>query len=275
MPLDQPGHEKPGAEMTFLQHLEALRWHLIRSVLAILVFAILAFLNIHIVFDGILLGAMYPDFRTYRGLCWLWHTLLHDSSLCIDGMHFNLISVSMSGQFSTHLKISLMSGLVLAFPYILWEVWRFIRPALYDKERRYASGLVFWGSFLFFSGIAFGYYLLSPMSIYFLGNYQISSLVSNQIHVGSFIDTVVVTTFGSGLLFELPIVVYFLAKIGLVTAAFLRKTRKVSYVIILIVAAIITPPDATSQILVSIPLFLLYEISIFIAKKVEMQNNKS
>jgi len=275
MPLDQPGHEKPGAEMTFLQHLEALRWHLIRSVLAILVFAILAFLNSHIVFDGILLGAMYPDFPTYRGLCWLSHTLLHDSSLCIDGMHFNLISVSMSGQFSTHLKISLMSGLVLAFPYILWEVWRFIRPALYDKERRYASGLVFWGSFLFFSGIAFGYYLLSPMSIYFLGNYQISSLVSNQIHVGSFIDTVVVTTFGSGLLFELPIVVYFLAKIGLVTAAFLRKTRKVSYVIILIVAAIITPPDATSQIIVSIPLFLLYEISIFIAKKVEMQNNKS
>jgi sec-independent protein translocase protein TatC len=244
-------------------------------VIAILVFTIAAFINKEIVFDGILLGAMYPDFPTYRALCWLSHNLLHDNTLCLEAMHFNLISISMSGQFTTHMKVSLVTGLVLAFPYLLWEVWRFIRPALYNNERKYASGLVFWGSFLFFSGIAFGYYLLSPMSIYFLGNYQVSTLVSNQIHVGSFIDTVVMTTFGSGLLFELPIVVYFLAKVGIVTAAFLRKTRRISYVVILVVAAIITPPDATSQIIVSIPLFLLYEISIFIARKVERDGSRT
>lgn len=275
MALDQPEVEKPGGEMTFLEHLEALRWHLIRSVLAIMIFAVIAFFYREVVFDGILLAAMYPDFLTYRALCWLSHTLLHDNSLCIEAMHFYLINVSMSGQFTTHMKVSLFAGLVLAFPYLLWEVWRFIKPALYHKERRYASGLVFWGSFLFFSGIAFGYYLIAPMSIYFLGNYQVSSLVTNQIHVGSFIDTVVVTTFGSGLLFELPIVVYFLAKVGIVSAAFLRRTRRISYVIILIVAAIITPPDATSQIIVSIPLFLLYEVSIFIARKIEREQGRS
>ena len=275
MPLDQPEQEKTGVEMTFLEHLEALRWHLIRTVIVILVLTILAFFNNHIVFDKILLGAMYPDFLTYRALCWVSVNLLHDNSLCLNGIHFNLISITMSGQFATHMKISFAAGLVLAFPYLLWELWRFIRPALYDRERRYASGLVFWGSFLFFSGIAFGYYLLSPMSVYFLGNYQVSPLISNQISVGSYIDTVVVTTFGSGLLFELPIVVYFLARVGLVTAAFLRRPRRVSYVIILIVAAIITPPDATSQIIVSIPLFLLYEISIFIARRIEKKAERS
>jgi len=184
-------------------------------------------------------------------------------------LNFELISISMAGQFTAHLTIAVVSGIILAFPYLLWEIWRFIKPALYNNERQYANGLIFWGTFLFLTGIAFGYYVITPLSVFFFGNYQVSALVANQIGLNSFISTVVTSTFGSGIVFELPIVIYFLAKIGLVGPASLRTSRKFSYVIILIVAAIITPPDVTSQIIVSIPLFLLYEVSIMIASRVE------
>ncbi len=268
MALDQP-EEEIGHEMSFLDHLEALRWHLVRSAIAIFVFGTLAFIYKDLIFDGILLAPKYPDFPTYRFFCWLSHALFNDESICLGDLNFELISISMSGQFTAHITIAIVTGIVLAFPYLLWEIWRFIKPALYQSERKYANGLVFWGTFLFLLGIAFGYYVITPMSVYFFGNYQVSALVSNQIGLNSFISTVVTTTFGSGLVFELPIIIYFLAKIGLVGAASLRSIRRVSYVVILIVAAVITPPDVTSQIIVSIPLFILYEISIFIAARVE------
>lgn len=272
MPLDQPEEELPGAEMSFMDHLEALRWHLIRSVIAIVLVAVVAFNNSKILFDGILLAPKDGSFATYRFLCWLSMKLFGDESLCMNDLNVNLININMSGQFTMHLKVSFITGLVVAFPYILWEIWRFIRPALYPKERLSASGLVFWGSLLFLCGIAFGYYVISPISVYFFGSYQASELITNQISAGSFIDVVVNTTFGTGLVFELPIVIYFLAKVGIVTAAFLKRTRKISYVIILILAAIVTPPDVASQIIVAIPLFLLYEISIVIARRVEKRN---
>ena len=177
----------------------------------------------------------------------------------------------MSGQFSAHVTVAFMTGLVLAFPYLLWEVWRFIKPALYDKERKAANGMVFFSSLLFALGLSFGYFVITPLSVYFFGNYQVSGLVANQISLNSFISTVATTTFGTGVIFELPIIIYFLARIGLVGPVFLRKSRKVSYVIILVVSAIITPPDVTSQIIVAIPVFLLYEVSIYVAARVEKQ----
>jgi len=187
----------------------------------------------------------------------------------MKALDFNLINTSMAGQFTTDLTVAIVVGLVVAFPFILWELWRFIKPALYEKELKHASGLIFWGSFLFFTGISFGYFVITPLSVFFFGNYKVSEVVNNQINLSSFISTVVSTTLGAGIVFELPIVIYFLSKIGVVDPAFLRKTRKVSYVVILVLAAIITPPDVTSQIIVSIPLFLLYEVSIWISARVE------
>ena len=275
MPLDQPEEELKGSEMSFLDHLEALRWHLIRSASAVVIFGALAFVFSDIIFDGILLAPKNSSFPTYRFFCWLSQKLFSDDSICLSNLNFELISTQMSGQFTTHLMVAFATGLILAFPYLLWEIWRFIKPALYPGERKHANGMVFWGSFLFASGISFGYFVITPLSVYFFGNYQVSGLVANQIAVGSFISTVVSTTFGTGIVFELPIIIYFLAKIGLVTPTFLRNARKISYIVILIVAAIITPPDVTSQIIVSIPLIFLYEVGLWIAARVERRKAQS
>ncbi|MEX1189911.1 MAG: twin-arginine translocase subunit TatC [Bacteroidia bacterium] len=272
MAKDKP---KESAEMSFLDHLEALRWHLIRAAIAIVLFGSLAFIFKDVIFDGILLAPKYDTFPTYRFFCNLSQWLFHDDSICLKDLNFELISIQMSGQFSAHITIAFITGLILSFPYLLWEVWRFIKPALYDKERKAANGMVFWSSLLFALGISFGYFVITPLSVYFFGNYQVSELVKNQISLNSFISTVASTTFGAGIIFELPIVIYFLAKAGLTGPAFLRKTRKVAYVLILILSAIITPPDVTSQIIVSIPVFLLYEISIYLAARVEKQRLKS
>jgi sec-independent protein translocase protein TatC len=262
------------AEMSFLDHLEALRWHLVRSAIAIVLFGSLAFIFKDVIFDGVLLAPKYDTFPTYRFFCWLSQFIFSDDSICLKDLNFELISIEMSGQFSAHVSIAFMTGIILAFPYLLWEVWRFIKPALYDKERKAANGMVFWSSLLFAAGISFGYFLITPLSVYFFGNYQVSTLVNNQISLNSFISTVASTTFGTGLIFELPIVIYFLAKAGLVGPSFLKKTRKVAYVVILVIAAIITPPDVTSQIIVAIPVFLLYEISILVAARVEKNRLK-
>jgi sec-independent protein translocase protein TatC len=269
MPIDQPEEEATASEMSFLDHLEALRWHLIRSVLAVVLFGSLAFIFSDIVFDSVILAPKYDSFITYRFFCWLSQVIFSDASICMNNLNFELISTQMSGQFTTHLTVAFATGIVLAFPYLLWEIWRFVKPALYPREQKMANGMVFWGSFLFALGISFGYFVITPLSVYFFGNYQVSGLVANQIAVTSFISTVVTTTFGTGIVFELPILIYFLAKIGVVTPEFLKSARKISYIVILIVAAIITPPDVTSQIIVSIPLFLLYEAGIYIARRVQ------
>ncbi len=254
----------PNSEMHFLDHLEALRWHLMRSAAAIVVFAIVAFLNPEILFDKVILAAKNPDFLTYRLMCKLSDLLSID--LCISEIPFNLINIDISGQFTTHIYTSFIAGFILAFPYFLWELWRFIKPALSSKERNYSRGVVFFSSILFLMGVLFGYYIISPLSINFLGSYQISQQVANQISLSSFISTVTMLTLSAGVVFELPVVIYFLSKIGLVTPQFLRNYRKHSMVVILIIAAIITPsPDVTSQILVAVPLFLLYEIGIWVS----------
>lgn len=257
--------KEPKAEMSFLQHLEELRWHLVRSSAAIFIFALIAFFNKEFIFDKLILAPKNADFPTYKFLCMLGQKLNLDESMCIKELSFTLINIDMSGQFSTHMSVSLYAGLVLAFPYVIWELWRFIKPGLHNHERKYANGIVFFTSLLFFLGVLFGYYVITPMSVNFLGTYQVSSLVANQISLGSFISTVTTLTLMTGVVFELPILVYFLTKIGVLTPEFMRHYRRHAIVVLLIIAAIITPPDVTSQILVCIPLLVLYEISIFVS----------
>lgn len=254
-------------EMTFLQHLEELRWHIIRALIAVVAGAILAFIFKNVIFDHVILAPNNPDFITNRLLCRL-ADIVNAPVLCINQNPVELISIKMSGQFTTHINISLVAGLILAFPYVFWEFWSFFRPALYEKERRYARGAVTMASLLFLAGILFGYFIISPLSINFLGSYRVSDIVNNQINITSYIGSVTSVALSAGVTFELPIVVFFLARIGVVTPEFMRRYRKHAIVLVLVLAAVITPPDVFSLILVTIPLILLYELSIFIAARV-------
>ena len=250
--------------MSFVDHLEELRWNIIRSVVAILVFTIIAFLMMQPIFHYIILAPSRPDFWTYRMLCKLV-TFAGQPGLCIDTINFTLQSRSLSGQFTMHLTSSFVVGLVIAFPYVFWEIWRFIKPGLHLKERTTSTGAVFYVSLLFMLGILFGYFVVSPLSIQFLANYRLSEQIENQFDVASYISTLTTLTFSCGVMFQLPMIMYVLTKIGLITPDFLRNFRRHSIVIILIIAAVITPPDVISQVLVAMPLFILYEISIWVS----------
>ncbi len=265
--------KKGEKEMSFLEHLEELRWHIIRSIIAIIIMMILAFIFKNIIFDSVILAPRSPEFITARLLCQLGEYLNTDA-LCINRQQWTLININMSGQLTTHIIVSLVAGLILAFPVVLWEFWQFFKPALKANEARYAQGAVFAASMLFFLGVAFGYFMLAPLSIHFLSSYEISPDVVNQINIRSYIGTITSICLATGVVFELPIIAFFLTKIGIVTPAFMRKYRKHAIVVIFILAAIITPPDVFSQTLVAIPLLLLYEISILISARVMRQKEK-
>ncbi|PLX13683.1 MAG: twin-arginine translocase subunit TatC [Marinilabiliales bacterium] len=253
--------------MTFWDHLNELRKHIIRSVIAIIVLAIVAFLNREFIFDNVILGPSSSDFLTNRLLCKLGE-LLSLNALCIDDMKLQIINITMSGQFLTHMYISIVAGFIFSFPYILWEIWLFVKPAMHENERKYSQGGVFISTVLFLTGILFSYYLIVPLTVNFLGTYQVSQDVVNQISLSSYISTVVSVTFAVGVVFELPILVYFLTKIGVLTPMFMKKNRKYMFVLLLIVSAIITPPDMFSQILVVFPLIGLYELSIGVSNRI-------
>jgi len=264
----------PGAEMSFLDHLEELRWLLVRSSIAIIIGGCVAFAFSGFIFDEIIFAPKSGDFITYRFFCDLANKYDLDKSFCIKELPFEIQSRSMDGQFTTDIWTSITAGFILAFPFILWEFWKFISPALYDKEKKHAVMFIISTSLLFFLGVLFGHYLITPLSLNFLGNYRISSLVKNDIDLDSYLSLVKTTAISCGLVFELPIIMYFLAKIGLVSASFLRTYRRYSYVIILIIAAIVTPPDVVSQMIVTIPLVILYETSIFIAARMDKKRAK-
>ncbi|TDQ17178.1 Sec-independent protein translocase TatC [Algoriphagus boseongensis] len=268
MALDQYQEEEEG--MSFLDHLEALRWHLLRSVAAVLILTVIAFLAKSIVFGVIILGPSKVDFFTYRVLCDVGNWL-GISALCIDELPFTIQSRQMTGQFSMHMTSSFVVGFIAAFPYVFWEVWRFISPGLYDKEKNAARGAVFFVSLLFLMGAAFGYYVLSPLSINFLANYQLDPSITNEFDITSYVTTLTMLVLASALMFQLPVVVYFLSMSGLVTSKMLKAYRRHSIVIILIVSAIITPPDVISQLLIAMPILVLYEVGISIAKRLEKQ----
>ena len=272
--IGNPEEEHRGKEMSFLDHLEVLRWMLIRSTIAILIGAVLAFSFKELLFDGILFGPSKVDFVTYQYLCKLGERI-DSPGLCITELPFELISNSMQGQFSTHIWISFIAGMILVFPYILWEVWKFISPGLYKKEKRYASAFIIISSLLFFIGVLFGYYIISPMSIQFLASYTVSATVKNLIPLSSYFSVMKSSVLASGLMFELPIIIYFLSKIGIVTPKFLRTYRKHAIIVVLILAAIITPPDVLSQIIVTIPVLILYEVSIIISAVIYKKQQKA
>ena len=265
--------KKGEKEMSFLEHLEELRWHIIRSILAILVFMILAFIFKNVIFGKVILGPKNPDFITNRLLCQLGE-YFNTTALCINTKPLNLINIKMSGQLTTHITVSMVAGLILAFPVILWEFWQFFKPALRPNEARYAQGAVFAASMLFFTGVLFGFFMLAPLSIHFLSSYEISEDVVNQINVRSYIGTLTSICLATGLVFELPIIAFFLTKIGIITPKFMRTYRKHAIVVIFILSAIITPPDVFSQTLVAIPLLILYEVSILISARVMKQKEK-
>jgi sec-independent protein translocase protein TatC len=252
-------------EMAFLDHLEELRWHVVRSVAAIFIMMILAFIFTGFIFDEIIFAPSDPSFVTFRWLCRLGEITGVDG-LCVTKIPMKLQSRFLMGQFTMQLTSSFVIGLCVAFPYVVWELWRFISPGLYIREKKGSRGAVFYVSFLFLLGIGFGYFILSPMTIAFLANYTISDKIANEFDITSYVSTITALVLGSGLLFQLPVVMFFLTKVGIVTPKFLRQYRKHAVVIILITGAIITPsPDPLSQSLISIPLYILYEISIWIS----------
>jgi sec-independent protein translocase protein TatC len=269
MALDQVDVDKEEASMTFFQHLDVMRKHIVRAIIAILIGTLVCFGYGTFIFDTILLGPTQTDFWTYQRICELSYLLYDSDKICVSELHFIVQNLALTGQFFQHIFISFLGGIAVALPYILFEIYRFVKPALKASERRYAGLAIASGSFLFFVGLLFGYYVIVPISINFLGNYQLSTLIENKFTVESIVKFIAMLSMGAGIMFELPLVIFFLAKVGLVTSAVLKKYRRLALVLILVLSAVVTPPDVASQIILAVPIFILYQLGIFIAKKVE------
>ncbi len=258
---------KEPEKRNFWEHLEKLRWHIIRSIVAVTLMAIVAFLNRHIIFDTIILAPKEPGFPTNVILCRIGE-ILNIEALCFNAGSLQIINISMSGQFLTHLYVSLIAGIILVFPYILYETWSYISFVLKIRNKITTFFSITIGTLLFITGLLFSYYLIVPLTVNFLGTYHVSGEIQNKVALASYIGTIASLVLGVGVIFELPVFIYFLAKYGMVTPDFLKRKRKYMIVILLIISAIITPPDIISQIMVCLPLMLLYEISIWVSARV-------
>ncbi len=265
------------AEMSFFDHLEVLRWHIIRAVIAITIFAILSFTFYDFVFNDIIMGPKKLDFWTYRMMCKVGE-MMNLEGFCVDRMAFNIISTELAGQFMIQINSCLLMAVAMGFPYLLFEVWLFIKPALTDIERKSARGFVFYATLLFIIGALFGYYIVVPLSVNFLANFSLSTEIENQITIDSYLSTVATLTLGCGIIFLLPILIFILSKIGIMTPEFMRASRRYAIVVILVIAAIITPTaDIITLLTVSAPMFILYELSIMVSsnvKKAKLQAEK-
>lgn len=264
-------------EMSFIDHLEVLRWHIVRSVLAILTSAILFFIYIDEIFDTVIMGPTRNDFISYRAFCKLSHVLGMGDSLCMPPMKLSLQVTSISGTFMSSITIAVVGGLLVALPYVFFEIWKFIKPALKPSELKYTRGIIFWVSMFFFMGAAFGYFMLAPFTFNFLSNYTIGDIgvIDYRPTLADYLDSLIDITLGAGIAFELPMATWLLSKLGIITPNFLRTYRKYAYVALLVVAAVITPsPDWGSQLIVVVPLVLLYEISILIAARVKKKQDE-
>jgi sec-independent protein translocase protein TatC len=265
----------PKAEMSFIDHLEDLRWHVIRSVIAILIGAIAVFIYSDFVINRIVMGPAHPDFVSYRFFCSLGHKIGLGETLCFGKVPVSFLSTTMTGQFIASFTVAFVGGFIVAFPYVFWEFWRFIRPALSQKEIKKTRGVLFWVSFLFFLGVGFGYFVLTPFMINFYFTYKLSPLIEIKPTFSDYLENLVYTTVGIGVLFQMPLLVMVLARIGILTARFLRKYRRHAFVIIILAAAIITPStDPFSLAIVTIPLYILFEASIVIASRINKRQDK-
>lgn len=254
-------------DMSFLDHLEELRFRLMRSVIAIFAVGIVLFVFKDFVFDEIIFAPRQKDFASFRAWCWISEMLGLGDKLCVKDIDYKIINTTMLGKFTAHILVSLIGGFIVSFPYVFWEVWSFIKPGLKQGEAKAVRGVVFFTALLFFSGVFFGYYVIAPLSLQFLGNYELAD-VESTITIMSYMKLVASITLATGIIFQLPMAVYFLSKAGLVTPQLLKKFRRHALVGVLILAAVITPPDLTSQILVAMPVLLLYELSIIISRRV-------
>ena len=265
---------KDNKNLSFFGHLEELRWRLVKVAVVILVFAIALFIVRQEAMDVVFLSMLYPDFPTYQWFCELGEmTGIED--LCVaTALPISVQSNTMMGQFSASMFYSIVGGIIIAFPFLFYQVWTFVKPALKLNEMSASKGIIFYTSLLFFIGVSFGYFILSPLCVQFAGTFQLSEKIVNLPSISSYMSMIVMTTFYTGLLFELPVMIFLLTKIGVVGPAFLRKFRKHAIVVILIIAAIITPPDVLSQMIVSIPIIILYEISILISVRTEKKRLK-
>lgn len=271
--MDQPQIGEEQKEMSFVDHLEELRWHIIRAVGSILVFAIIAFMAKEFVFHDIILAPSRPDFLSYTAMC-DFGNWIGSEVLCVKELGFTIQSRQMSGQLSMHLLVSFVLGLSCAFPYAFWEIWRFVKPGLYPQERKSSRGAVFFVSVLFIMGLLFGYYVVSPISINFLAGYQVDPSILNEFDLNSYISTLTTLCLSCALMFQMPVIVYFFTKAGLLSPEIMKLYRKHSIIVILVIAAVITPPDVISQVLISLPLFLLYEISIRVSQSIRNSDLK-
>ncbi|MCC5945143.1 MAG: twin-arginine translocase subunit TatC [Bernardetiaceae bacterium] len=246
--------------MTVIDHLEDLRWGVIRSMIAIIIFTAVAFMATEFVFGVLILGPSRTDFWSYQILCEI------SDKICIDKLPFTIQSRKLTGQFTMHIAASLTFGFICAFPYVFWEFWRFISPGLYISEKQVARGATFFVSLLFALGVLFGYYILTPLSINFLSNYQVDPSIINEFDISSYVTTVAMLTLACGIIFQLPMVVLFLSQLGIVTPALMKVYRRHTIIGVLFFSALITPPDIISQCFITLPIMLLYEISIFISR---------
>ena len=278
------------SEMTFFEHIDALRPHLVRGAMAIVIVGVIAFFCKHLIIDTVLFGPKSPEFPTNRMLVWVggewaqvaaWLNSTLGTSLNIDpgsfsigADRFSVINTSLAGQFNLHMKISLVTGIALATPYVLWEFWRFVRPALTPQEIAGTNWFVFCVSLCFFSGLLFGYFIMVPLSVNFFANYQASAEIVNMIDISDYLSTVIVVSIACAFMFELPLLIYFLTRMGIVSAGFLRRYRRHAFVVLLVIAAIITPPDIFSLVLVILPLYGLYELSIKLAARIERNQSR-
>ncbi|MFY7651058.1 MAG: twin-arginine translocase subunit TatC [Chitinophagaceae bacterium] len=260
-----------GAEMSFVDHLEELRGHVVRSILAILIVAIAIFIYRDWLFDNFITAPVNPDFFTYKALCNISHSLHIGDALCMPPIKINMQSTTFGGQFMSSITMAFVGGLIISFPYVFWEFWRFVKPALSENELKGTRFVIFWVSFFFFLGAAFGFYLLGPFTFNFLASFQLGTkgMVVTIPTFTDYLDNLTNIILGCGLAFELPVMAYALTKIGLITPQFLKNSRKYAVVVLLVVAAVITPsPDWMSQLLVFIPLWMLYELSVWVSGRV-------
>lgn len=273
--LNKRNNGSDTAEMSFIDHLEALRWHLIRSVIAILIGCVIVLIFANQIVDAVLMAPTRADFISSRWLCSLGHSIGIGETLCFPPVEAKFLENQMTGQFISYFTLGFIGGFVIAFPYIFWEFWRFVKPALSDKERKKTRGVILWVSLLFFAGVAFGYYILTPFMVNFYFNFKLSPQIVIMPSFSDYLENLIYTTVGIGILFQMPLLVMVLAKIGIVKASFLRKYRRHAFVIILIAAAIITPStDPFSLTIVTIPLYLLYEASIMVASRINKAQDK-
>lgn len=272
--LKKRENEQAG-EMTFIDHLEQLRWHLIRSVIAVVIGAVIVLIYANQIVEEILMAPTRPDFISSKWLCSLGHKINIGDTLCFPAVNASFLENTMTGQFISYFTLGFIGGFIIAFPYIFWEFWKFVKPALSPKELKKTRGIIFWVSFLFFTGVAFGYFILTPFMVNFYFNFKLSSQIVIMPSFSDYLENLVYTTVGIGVLFQMPLLVMVLARIGILTAKFLRKYRRHAFVIIVIAAAIITPStDPFSLTIVTIPLYLLFEASIIVASRINKSQEK-